>query len=129
MPSATAGLSDVVARNPHPLELGRIGEHRTQKLAVTGLELGALIEPQPRLSDPSREFIAHPLQLAQAEHPRLARDAAELGADLHPAKGVGEKAGQLPLEPANLAPQLGARQALIGRFEPQPECLFRAGAA
>lgn len=71
MPGAAAGLSDVMASDPHPLELGWIGEHCLQQLTVTGLELGALIEPQPRLSDPSREFIAHPLQLAQIEYPRL----------------------------------------------------------
>ena len=110
---AAAGLADIGAGDPHPLEVRRVGQHPLEQLAVASLELGPLVERQARLADPLGKFVAHPLQLAEAEHPRLAATAAHRGVDLDPAEGLGEQPGQLVLEPGDLAPQLGAGKALV----------------
>ena len=73
----------------------------------------ALVERQARLADPRREVVAHPLQLAEAEHPRLDGEGADLAADLDSPECLGEEARHLALEAADLASQLGAREALV----------------
>jgi hypothetical protein len=91
---------------------GGVGEHPPQQLAIVGLQLRALVEFQARLADSRRQLVAHPLQLAEAEHPGLAAHAADPALDRHPAEGFREQARQLPLEAADLPPQLGASEAL-----------------
>ena len=59
------------------------------------------------------EVVAHTLQLAEAEHPRLGGGGEDLAADLDSPECLAEETRQLTLEPADLAPQLGAREALV----------------
>ncbi len=113
MPGSATWLADVGAGDLHPFEVGGRRQHPAQKLSIAGLDSGPLTERQPRLRDPIRELVAQPLQLPQVEHPRLARDRCNAVIDLDPAEGLAEKGGELPLEAANLAPQLGTSEALI----------------
>ena len=49
------------------LELRWGGQHALEQVAVAGLELGSPLESQAGLGDPLGEFVAHPLQLTEAE--------------------------------------------------------------
>ena len=80
---------------------------------MRGLDPGALGEGQARLGDPLGELVAQPLELAEVEDPRLAPTAATAVVDLDPAEGLGEEAGELALEAADLPPQLDAGEALV----------------
>jgi len=59
------------------------------------------------------QLVAQPLQLSQVENPRLGRDRLDPVANLDPAESLGEEAGELALEMADLAPQLDAGVALV----------------
>lgn len=113
MPTPAAGLADVVARDPHPLVLVRFEEHPLQQLAVAGLDLGPLSQRQAGLGDARREGVAHPLQATEVEGPRRRGDGPHVRGDLHPAEGLAEEAGELTLEPADLASQLSPREAFV----------------
>ena len=113
MPGSAAGLADVGAGDPQPLVLGRSGQHPLEQLAVTGLELGALLQPKPGLADPRRQGVADSLQLAQAKRPRLTRNSADSGVDREARKGLGDERAKLGFEAPDLAPQLNARKSLV----------------
>ena len=113
MPVAAARQAEVVAADLHPLEVRRRGQHLAQQLVVRGLDPGPLAQGQPRLGDPLGEIVAQPLELAEAEDPGLAGDGGDAVVDLDPAEGLGEETGELALEMADLAPQLGPGEALV----------------
>jgi hypothetical protein len=71
------------------------------------------VQGQARLGDPLRQIVAQPLQLSQVEDPRLWRERVDPMADLDPAEGLGKERGELALEAADLAPQLGPGEALV----------------
>ncbi len=70
MPVAATWLTEIIARNTHPLEFSWRGEHPLQERPVVGLELCPLAQSAPRILDSHREGVSHFLQLAQAERPR-----------------------------------------------------------
>ena len=83
-----------------------------------------------RLGDPLGELVAQLLQLAEVEDPRLGGHRGDAVLDLDPAEGLGEEAGELALEMADLAPQLGPGQALVDLdVERRSGCLLRADPA
>ena len=141
MPVAAAGQAEVVAAHLHPLEVRRRGQHPAQQLVVGGLDPGALAQGQTCLGDPLGQVVAQLLELAQAEDPGLDRDRGDAMADLHPAECLGEEAGKLALEMADLASQLDTGEALVNldmepiqavsfeqiRHRPGSECRSRPG--
>jgi hypothetical protein len=142
MPGAAARLADVGAGDLHPLEVGRGSQHFPQQLAMAGLDPGTVSQAQARLGDPVGQLVTEPLQLAEVEDPRLRRDRADPVVELDPAEGLGKEARELALEPADLAPQLVAGQALVDpdlegveavsleqtRHSPRTECKSRPAA-
>ena len=129
---AAAGLADVVrGRSCTHLNSAGVGEHPLAAARGCAVSTSARsLERQARLGDPRRERVAHPLQLAEAEHPRLGRDGGDPQSISTRAEGLGEEAGELALEAADLAPQLGAREALVAPdAKRQRECLVRADPA
>jgi hypothetical protein len=110
---AASRLTEVGAGDPQPLELGGRGEHPLQQLPVGRLDLGALVEGATRLGDPRREGVANPLQLAEADQPRLLRGRRHPRVDREAGERLRGKAAQLVLKAADLAPQLGARETLV----------------
>lgn len=119
MPVAAAGLTDVGAADAEPAVLLRGGDHRGEQLAVGSLGGGADGERLARLGGADGERVAQLLQLAEAEHPRRPGGAHPVG-DRDPAEPGGDQSGQLQLELADLAAQLGAGASLVG---PQPHVL------
>src|SRR5262249_48513239 len=113
MPVAAARLADVGARDPQPPVLGGGVEHALEQLAVAGLQLAALPQREPRLTDPGRKRVADRLQIAQAERPRLARHRADCSIELQAREGLRDERAQLGLEAADLAPQLRPGKALV----------------
>lgn len=106
-------LANVGAGDPQPLVLSRCGEHVLEQLAVAGLEFVALPESDAGIGDPVRERVTDALELIEAGDAGLVEIGRHRGVDRQPRKGLGGEAGELVLEPADLAPQLGARQALV----------------
>ncbi len=93
--------------------VGGRSKHAAQELAVTGLQLIPLPERHPRCGDPLGERVPHLLQFLQAGHPRLAEMAGDGGVDGEARERLNGEAGELVLEAGDLAPQLGAREALV----------------
>jgi len=116
---AAAGLADVGAADPHPAVILRGGKHRGEQFAVGLLDEGALGESAARLGDAGRERVAHLLQLAEVEHPRLTGGRDPVG-DAHPPEPLGDERAQLTLQPPHLPPQLRPRRPLVER---QPHVL------
>lgn len=111
---AAAGLAQVFARDPHPLEPRRVGEHLPQELAVARLDLLALLELAPSGADSRRQGIAHALELAEAERAgRASARGGHRGLDPQARKRLRRELAELTLEAADLAPQLLAGEALV----------------
>lgn len=118
MPGATAGLADVGAGDPHPLEfLGRL-QQCSQQFAVVGLERLALGQGRACLGNPLRQPVANRLQLAEVEHPRGGGNRLDPMRDRRVAEGLAEDFRQLRLEATDLAAQLEPRPTLV---DPDPE--------
>ena len=113
MPVAAAGGADVVAADLDPLEVLWRRFHLAQQLAVGGLEPVLLGQGQARVGDAVGELVAQPLQLTEVEQPRRGRDRGDAVTDLDPAEALGEEPGKLPLQGADLAPQLTPRGTLV----------------
>jgi hypothetical protein len=110
---AAARLADVGAGDSLPPVGGGVGKHPLQGLAVAGLQLGTAGKRATRLGDPRGKGVTDPFQFAEPGDPRLCGAGRDRDVDFNPRKGLGEEAGQLALETADLTPQLGARQALV----------------
>ena len=121
MPVPTARLADVSARDPQPLVLGGRGEHPAQQLAVAGLQFALFLERDAGRGNPLGKGIAHLLQLVEAGHPRLGEMTRDRGIDCEARKSLDGKAGELVLEASDLAPQLGAREALVASHSKRRE--------
>ncbi|MBS1862461.1 MAG: hypothetical protein JSS68_12200 [Actinobacteria bacterium] len=119
MPAAAARLADVGAADPHPAVALRRGQHLAEQLAVGLLDQGALGEGTVRFGDASGERVAHLLEPAEPEDARRPGGLDPVR-HVHPPEPLGDEPGQLALELADLAPQLGPRPALIDR---QPHVL------
>jgi hypothetical protein len=108
-----AGLADVGPRNPQPLVLRRRLQHAPQQLAITGLDDRLIAQRQAGLSDPHGEVVAHLLQLLETSNARFGEMGGNPGVEIEPRKGLDGEAGKLMLKAADLATQLGSREALI----------------
>lgn len=108
-----AGQAEVVARDLHPLVVLRRLQHPLQQLVVAGFELLALPQGPTGVLDPRRERVANRLQLAQVEHPRLARARRHVSGHLQAAKSLGHQSRQLSFEAPDLAPQLDPGEPLV----------------
>jgi hypothetical protein len=113
VPVATTWLAEIVAGDPHPLEIRRGSDHFAQQLAVGGLNSGALGQGQARLGDTVSEIIAEALERAEIENPRLARRCRDRAVEPHPAEGLADEARQLLLQMPNLASQLMTSRQLV----------------
>jgi hypothetical protein len=112
VPVAAAGLADVGAADADPRVALRGGEHVLEQLAVGLLDEGALGEGAVGLGEAGRERVADLLQLAEVEDPwRPGGDYAVRHVD--PAEAVGNEPRDLPLELADLTPQLLPRLRLV----------------
>lgn len=113
MPVATAGLAKLGAGDAQPLVLGGGDKHALEQLAVGGLHLGALGEGFARLGDATGEAVANSLQLTEVDQARRRRGGVDAGIDGEARKSLCHQLRELALEPADLAPQFGAGQALV----------------
>ncbi len=114
-----AGEAQVVARYLHPLVVLRSSQHPLQQLPVVGLQLALLPQRAASILDPRRKRVADGLQLAEVEHPPLARERRHLRRHLQTAKCLSHEPRQLGFEAADLAPQLGPSEALVASY---PQC-------
>jgi hypothetical protein len=121
VPVAAAGLADVGAGDAQPLVLGGRGQHPPQQLTIARLDLGLPGERGPGGGDPRRERVAHLLQLPEAGDPRLPEARGNPGVEREPGEGLGREARELVLEAADLAAQLGAREALVAPYSKRAE--------
>jgi hypothetical protein len=113
MPGAAAGLPDVGAVDPQPLEASRVGEHLLEQPAIFGLVALAGAERAARLCDPVGEIVADRLEPTEIEDAGRPGDRPSIPARLGGAwEGLCEKAGELPLQPHDLPTQLGAGEVL-----------------
>lgn len=108
-----ARQAEVVARDLHPLVLGRRRQHLLQQLVVAPLELVARAQRPLRLADTLRERVADRLQVTQPEDPGRRRDGGDAGLDPLPLEALGDERAELSFEAADLAPQLRSRQPLV----------------
>ncbi len=113
MPVAAAGLADVGAGDPHPLVLLRRREHLLEQIAIARLQLVLATQGATRLGDAVGEGVADALQVLQPRHSRRVRGGGHLGVDGDAREGLRREAPELVLEAADLAPQLGAGEALV----------------
>jgi hypothetical protein len=114
---AASGLADVLTGYLQPLEPGGVGKHSLQELAVLGLAPRSLLQCLARIRDPSRQRVAHGLQLTEVEHPRLTGPGRDRCVENRAWERIGDEAGELALEAADLSPQLSPRQALVAGDE------------
>jgi hypothetical protein len=111
---AAAGQAEVGAADPQPPVGGRVGDHRLDELTVGLLEGLALGKRAARLGEATGERVAQFLQLTEVEHPRRPHGGHPVR-DEHPSQPLGDQPGELPLELADLPPQLRAREPLVYR--------------
>jgi hypothetical protein len=97
--------------------LGRRLDHPTQQLAVAYLQLLLPAQRDPCLGDAVGERVAHPLELVEAGEPRTAQRGGHMRVDLNAWERLGGEAGQLALEPSDLATQLDPCQPLLAAVE------------
>jgi hypothetical protein len=104
-------VADVLAGDDHPaVALGR-GDHRLEHTPVGLLDVRAAGELRACVAHPQRQSVAHPLELAGAQHPRPA-EGADPPVDVAPREGRGEGLAELALELADLAAQIVAGEPL-----------------
>jgi hypothetical protein len=113
VPAAAARLANVETGDANPLVRGGVGQHPPQQLAVAGLDLDPLAQPEAGGGDPLGEPVADPLQLAEPEQARLGSRRRHPVLDLDVAEPRREEAGKLPFQPPDLLPQVGAGEALV----------------
>jgi hypothetical protein len=116
VPVAASRHADVLARDPQPLVLGGGRHHPLQQRAIAGLEIVLPVEGLACVRDPVGKRIADPLELVQAGDAGLAERRWYTGVNGKAGKGLGAKPGKLVLEATDLAPQLGARKALVSPY-------------
>jgi hypothetical protein len=120
---AAARLTDVGARDPHPLVLGRRRQHVLEQLAVAGLQLVLLLQGLPRDGNPLGQSIADLLQLLEPGDPGHGKAGRDLRVEGEAREGLGAEPRQLVLEAADLTAQLSAREALVASHSKRLECV------
>lgn len=110
---AATGLTDIVAGDPHPLMLRRLGQHPLEQLAVARLQFILAMQGTARRGDPVGEGVANALQILQTGNPRHAGTSGDVGVDGDARECLGGEAGQLVLKATDLTSQLDPREALV----------------
>lgn len=110
---AASRLTDVGARDPHPLVFGRRRQHPLEQLAIAGLQFVLLAQRLTGAGDPLGQGVANLLQLLEPGDPGHGEASRDLGVERQTWEGLGAEAGQLVLEATDLTAQLSAREALV----------------
>lgn len=121
MPVPAARRADVLARDPHPLVLGRRRQHPLQQLAVPRLQLILVTQGEARLGYAVRERVPDPLQLPEPGDAGLGEGTRYAAVESETREGLGAEARELKFEAADLAPKLGAREALVASHSKRRE--------
>jgi hypothetical protein len=108
-----AGLADVGAADPHPAVVARRLDQGGEKFAAGGLGRGPRGERGAGIAGTLGEGVAQALELAEVEQARRRCGRSDPVGDGDAAEAIEGEAGQLELEPADLAAQLGAGKALV----------------
>jgi GAF domain-containing protein len=108
-----AGLADVGAADPHPAVVARRLDQGAEKFAVGGLGGGPRGERRAGLAGALGERVAQALELAEVEQARGRAGCDDRVEDGDTPEAVEGEVGELELEAADLAAQLGAREALV----------------
>lgn len=111
----TAVEAEVFAGDADPLEVLGGGEHPPDELVVLVLDPLSLYQRLPGLRRAVGEPVSNLLQLTQVEHPRRGSDGLDMVRNLGVAEPLADEAGELCLEPGDLAAQLQPRLALVDR--------------
>ncbi len=112
-----AGQAEVGAADPHPAVVAGRLDQGVQQFAVGRLGGGLRGERGAGLAGTLGKRVAQALELAEVEQARRRGGRADPVGDGDAAEAVEGEAGQLELEVADLAAQLGAGEALVGRRE------------
>jgi hypothetical protein len=110
---AASRLTDVGARDSHPLVLGGRRQHALKQLAVAGLQLVLFAQGMTSDGDSLSESIANLLQLLEPGNPGHSETGRDPGVKREAWEGLGAETGQLVLEATDLTAQLSAREALV----------------
>jgi hypothetical protein len=110
-----AGLADVGAADPHPAVVAGRLDQGPQQFAVGTLGRGPRGEGGTGVADALGQRVAQALELAEVEQSRCRNRRRDRMGDGDAAEAVEGEASQLVLEAADLAAQLGTREALVGR--------------
>jgi hypothetical protein len=110
---AAAGLADVGAADPQPPVVTWGLDQVAQQLAVGRLGGGLRGQRCTGLAGALDEPVAQALELAEVEQARYRHRRADPVGHGDAAEAVEGEAAQLELEAADLAAQLGAREALV----------------
>lgn len=108
-----AGLADIGAGDPQPLEVARSVEHPLEQLPVARLQLLLLAQGDASRGHAIGEQVADPLEVAEAENAGAGAGGGDRGVDLDPGERLGREPRKLPLQPPDLPSQLGARRPLV----------------
>ncbi len=121
MPVPATRFAEVVARDAHPLVVGRRGQHALQQLAVAGLRLRLAAQGSARLGEARRQRVANPLQLGEPGDARLVERGPNASLDPDPGECLRAQVGELPLEMADLTAQLSPCEALVASHSQHAE--------
>jgi hypothetical protein len=121
VPVAAPWLTDVSARDPHPLVIRRRRQHFLEQFAIARLQFVLPDQGAPGLGYAVGECVANPLELLEACNPRFGKARRDCCIERETREGLGTKAGELVLEATDLAAQLRARKALIASHSKRRE--------
>lgn len=110
---ATARLTDVGARDPHPLVISGRRQHPLEQIAVAGLQLVLFAQGVMCLGNAIGKFVANSLQLLEPRDSRFRKAGGDRGVQGKSGKGLSAEPGKLVLEAADLTAQLRTREALV----------------
>ncbi len=110
---ATARLTDIGARDPHPLVISGRRQHLLEQIAIAGLQFVLFAQGVTCLANAIGKRIANSLELLEPRNPRFRKAGGNRGVEGKSRKGLSAEAGKLVLEAADLAAQLCAREALV----------------
>jgi hypothetical protein len=126
VPVLAAWLADVLVVHPLPLVRDRVRDHLLDQLAVLLLHVADVVEAGSDVLHPRGQAVAHAFELVDGEDARTP-EPGDREVDAAAREGRAEQAGQRELQRGDLAPQVGARRALVVLVEDCVEALGRGG--
>lgn len=85
---ATARLTDVGARDPHPLVISRRRQHLLEQIAIASLQFILLAQSLTRLADAIGKRIANSLELLEPRNSRFRKAGRNRGIEREAGKGL-----------------------------------------